>query len=187
MVRSFCWLLCLRTLHFKFVIRATAENEPYVCFKIFIRHEIFFTWLPGGGRLSILFQTTTIYSKWQKNLRALFLERFESYGEWQPWKAGEEKNLLDYAGRVYYSDALTNWATRSSWERSWKYGTTVEPLLSGPPLSGHPPLNGHTSKSQNICNTISIKYPSIKRPPPLSGRGHQWAVPNDVLYNYYLY
>ena len=45
---------------------------------------------------------------------------------------------------------------------------TVEPLLNG-----HPPLNGHTSKSQNIGNTITIKYLSIKRPPALSGRGHQ--------------
>ena len=41
-----------------------------------------------------------------------------------------------------------------------------------PPLSGHPLLNGRISNSQNICNTITIKYTSIKRPPPLSGRGH---------------
>ena len=30
----------------------------------------------------------------------------------------------------------------------------VEPPLSGHP---HPPLNGRISKSQNICNTITIK------------------------------
>jgi hypothetical protein len=38
---------------------------------------------------------------------------------------------------------------------------TVEPLLSGPPLSGHPLLNGHISKFRNLCNTNTINYPSI--------------------------
>ena len=55
--------------------------------------------------------------------------------------------------------------------------TTVEPLLSGPPLSGHPLLNGHISKSRNFCNTNTINYPSIKRPPLLSGRGHPKSGP----------
>ena len=54
---------------------------------------------------------------------------------------------------------------------------TVEPLLSGPPLSGHPLLNGHISKSRNFCNTNTINYPSIKRPPLLSGRGHPKSGP----------
>jgi hypothetical protein len=54
---------------------------------------------------------------------------------------------------------------------------TVEPLLSGPPLSGHPLLNSHKSKSRNFCNTNTINYPSIKRPPLLSGRGHPKSGP----------
>ena len=56
-------------------------------------------------------------------------------------------------------------------------GNTVEPLLSGPPLSGQPLLNGHISKSRNFCNTNTINYPSIKQPPLLSGRGHPKSGP----------
>jgi hypothetical protein len=52
-----------------------------------------------------------------------------------------------------------------------KYAT-VEPLLSGTPLSGHPLLKGHISKSRIFCNKNNINYPSIKRPPLLGGRGH---------------
>jgi hypothetical protein len=58
-----------------------------------------------------------------------------------------------------------------------KISNTVEPLLSGPPLSGHPLLNSHISKSRNFCNTNTINYPSIKRPPLLSGRGHPKSGP----------
>jgi hypothetical protein len=62
-----------------------------------------------------------------------------------------------------------------SWHR--QFATTVEPLLSGPPLSGHPLLNGHISKSRNFCNTNTINYPSIKQLPLLSGRGHPKSGP----------
>ena len=59
--------------------------------------------------------------------------------------------------------------------------TTVEPLLSGPPLSGHTLLNGQTSKSQEYLLYIIKDTTSIKRPPLFSGRGHLRAVPNSVF------
>ena len=58
---------------------------------------------------------------------------------------------------------------------------TVEPLLSGPPLSGHPLLNGQISKSQKYLLYIIKDTTSIKRPPLLSGHGHLRAVPNSVF------
>ena len=45
---------------------------------------------------------------------------------------------------------------------------TVEPLLSGPPLSGHTLLNGQMSKSQEYLLYIIKDTTSIKRPPLLS-------------------
>ena len=61
---------------------------------------------------------------------------------------------------------------------------TVEPLLSGPLLSGHPLFNGHFSKSRNISQSFTENWPSIKRPPLLSGRGHPWAVRNSLFFCY---
>ena len=58
---------------------------------------------------------------------------------------------------------------------------TVEPLLSGPPLSGHPLLNGQMPKSQKYLLYIIKDTTSIKRPPLLSGHGHLRAVPNSVF------
>ena len=60
--------------------------------------------------------------------------------------------------------------------------STVEPPLSGPPLSGHTLLNGHLSKSQKYLLYINKQTTSIKRPPLLSGRGHLPTVPNSVFY-----
>ena len=57
-------------------------------------------------------------------------------------------------------------------ERKTYTNNTVEPLLSGPPLSGHTLLNGQMSKSQEYLLYIFKDSTSIKRPPLLSGRGH---------------
>ena len=56
---------------------------------------------------------------------------------------------------------------------------TVEPLLSGPPLSGHTLLNGQLSKSRKYLLYINKETTSIQRPPLLSGRGHLPTVPNQ--------
>ena len=70
---------------------------------------------------------------------------------------------------------------------TWLNANTVEPLLSGPPLSGHPLLNGQMSKSQKYLLYIIKDTTSIKRPPLLSGHGHLRAVRNSVFINYNLF
>ena len=67
------------------------------------------------------------------------------------------------------------------------FDNTVEPLLSGHPLSGHPLLSGQLSKSRNYCRWNTINKTSIKRPPLLSDRGHLFAVPMKVFYCLYPY
>ena len=59
---------------------------------------------------------------------------------------------------------------------------TVEPPLSGPPLSGHTLLNGQMSKSQEYLLYIIKDTTSVKRPPLLSGRGHLRAAPNSAFF-----
>ena len=58
---------------------------------------------------------------------------------------------------------------------------TVEPPLSGPPLSGHTLLNGHMSKSQKYLVYIIKDKTSIERPSLFSGRGHLQVVPSSVF------
>ena len=52
---------------------------------------------------------------------------------------------------------------------------TVEPLLSGHPLSGQ------LLKSRNYCQYNTVNKTPFKRPPLLSDRGHFSAVPMSVL------
>ena len=62
---------------------------------------------------------------------------------------------------------------------------TVEPLLSGHPLSGHPLLSGQLLKSRNYCQYNTVNKTPFKRPPLLSDRGYFSAVPMSVLLLFY--
>ncbi len=64
---------------------------------------------------------------------------------------------------------------------SWPVEYTVEPLLSGHPLSGQ------LLKSRKYCQYNTVNKTPFKRPPLLSGRGHLSAVPMSVLLLFYLY
>jgi hypothetical protein len=77
--------------------------------------------------------------------------------------------------RIYEIYKYKIWSV--AYKTAKRIKNTVEPLLSGPPLSGHPLLNGHISKSRHFCNTNTINYPYIKRPPLLRGRGHPKSGP----------
>ena len=58
---------------------------------------------------------------------------------------------------------------------------TVDPPLSGHPLSGHTLLNGHMSKFQKYLVYIIKDTTSIEWPPLLSGRGHLQVVLSSVF------
>ena len=58
---------------------------------------------------------------------------------------------------------------------------TVEPQLSGPPLSGHTLLNSQMSKCQKYLVCVIKDKTSTERPPLLSGRGHLRVVPSSVF------
>ena len=52
---------------------------------------------------------------------------------------------------------------------------TVQPVYNGPVLSGHPLLSGQFKESRFFAHTNAVFVTWIRRPPPLSGRGHPVA------------
>ena len=57
----------------------------------------------------------------------------------------------------------------------------VQPVLSGPVLNGHPLLSGQLQKSRKFLLLTTLNVTSIKRSPPLSGRGHHLQSPSKGI------
>ena len=114
-------------------------------------------------------QTLHINSKLAKNIGILYKVR--NYVD-----LSVLKQLYYTLIYPYLNYGIMSWGNAYK-TRLQRLQTTAKPLLSGPLLSGHPLLNRHLSNSQKAVPLFTVSLTSIKRSPPLSGRGHHLEFP----------